>query len=60
MMVVQELRECDWLSRQANCEAILENVPVDADVLSSDFRVRLQECIPCEGEHLDDIIFKTK
>jgi hypothetical protein len=35
MMIVQELRECDWLSRQASCEAILENVPADADVLSS-------------------------
>jgi hypothetical protein len=36
MMVVQELRERDWLSRQASCEAMLENVPPDADVLSSD------------------------
>jgi hypothetical protein len=36
IMVVQELRERDWLSHQASCEAILENVPADADVLSSD------------------------
>jgi hypothetical protein len=36
MMVVEELRERDWLSRQASCEAILENVPAEADVLSSD------------------------
>jgi hypothetical protein len=35
-MVVQVLRERDWLSRQASCEAILENVPADPDVLSSD------------------------
>jgi hypothetical protein len=36
IMVVQELRERDWLNRQASCEAILENVPTDAVVLSSD------------------------
>jgi hypothetical protein len=36
MMVVQELREHDWLNCQASCEAILENVPADADVLYSD------------------------
>jgi hypothetical protein len=36
MMVVQELRERDWLSRQASCKAILDNVPADADVLCSD------------------------
>jgi hypothetical protein len=42
MMVVQELRECDRLNRQASCEAILENVPAATDALSSDFRVRLQ------------------
>jgi hypothetical protein len=35
-MVVKELRERDWLNRQASCEAILENVPADAVVLSSD------------------------
>jgi hypothetical protein len=35
MIVVQELRDRDWLNRQASCEAILENVPADADVLSS-------------------------
>jgi hypothetical protein len=60
MMVVQELRERDWLNRQASPEAILENIPADADVLSSDFRVRLQECITREGKHLVEIIFKTK
>jgi hypothetical protein len=36
MMVVQQLGERDWLSRQASCEAILENVPTDAVVLFSD------------------------
>jgi hypothetical protein len=36
MMVVQELRDRDWLSRLASCEAILVNVPADADVLSGD------------------------
>jgi hypothetical protein len=60
MMVVQELRECDWLNRQTSCEAILENVSADTDVFSSDFSVRLQECIAREGKHLDDIVFKIK
>jgi hypothetical protein len=36
MMVVQELRECDWLNHQTSCTAILENVPADIDVLCSD------------------------
>jgi hypothetical protein len=36
MMVVQELWEHDWLNRQASCEAILENVPAEADMLPSD------------------------
>jgi hypothetical protein len=31
MMVVEELRERDWLSRQASCEAILKNVPANTD-----------------------------
>jgi hypothetical protein len=46
MMVVQKLRECDWLSRQVSCEAILENVPADTDVLSSDeAHFRLLGCV---------------
>jgi hypothetical protein len=36
MLVVQELREHDGLNRQASFEAILENVPADADVLCSE------------------------
>lgn len=35
-MVVQELSERDWASRIASCHAILDNVPNNAVVLSSD------------------------
>jgi hypothetical protein len=33
MVVVQELRERNWLNRQASYEANLKNIPADADVL---------------------------
>jgi hypothetical protein len=45
MMVVRELRERNWLSRQASSEAILENVPAEADVLSRDAHFHLSGCI---------------
>jgi hypothetical protein len=35
MVVFLELMARDWLSRQASSEAILENVPADANMLSS-------------------------
>jgi hypothetical protein len=44
-MVVQELRERDWLSRQASCDAILENVSADADVLFRDAYFHLSGCV---------------
>jgi hypothetical protein len=45
MAVVQELRARDWLSHQASCEAILENVPTDTDVLSRDVHFHLSGCL---------------
>ncbi|GBN67020.1 hypothetical protein AVEN_86932-1 [Araneus ventricosus] len=35
MMLVQEMKECDWPNRKKCCEVVLENVAPD-DVLSSD------------------------
>jgi hypothetical protein len=36
MMVVQELNQRDWVSRSDSCQAVLQNVPANDDVLSSD------------------------
>jgi hypothetical protein len=45
-MAVEELRNRDCFSRQASCETILENVPADADVLSSDeAHLNLSGCV---------------
>jgi hypothetical protein len=48
-MVVEELRSRDWLSRQASCEAILENVPADADMLYRDAHFHLSGCLNTEN-----------
>jgi hypothetical protein len=45
MIVVQELREHDWLSHQASYKAILENVPADVDMLSRDAHFHLSGCL---------------
>jgi hypothetical protein len=36
MMVVQELNQCNWVNHSDFCQAILQNVPVNDDALSSD------------------------
>ena len=35
-MVVQELHECDWENRMACCEDILQNIPANAVLLTSE------------------------
>jgi hypothetical protein len=35
MMVVQKLNQRDWVNRSDSCQAILQNVPANDDVLSS-------------------------
>jgi hypothetical protein len=36
MMVVQELNQRDWVNRSDSCQAILQNVPANDVVFSSD------------------------
>jgi hypothetical protein len=45
MMVVQELNQCDWVTRSDSCQAILQHVPANGVLSSDEAHFHLSECV---------------